>query len=603
MSLASLIYVAARQSLRAFAEAFAWYLDKNDVEQEGLKLHENQSEIVEIQEWCEDNNVACRICSVKPRRAGSSTISVTSMYHALMKRTRRGCIMAGRPFQLYSLFKMLRLLALKDRTTKQRAQVLTEVARFPNGSEVVAVNAASESSAVSAGFTFLIVTELSKWATEGVAAAAPVLSAALKCVPYLPGTTIIIESTAEGVGDEFHRIYSTGITFAELKAGKIGYVKVFTPWFKFRDSVLEASKMGINTVADLTADEIDLVRQYGLSLDQVAWMRYTIHDQCHDSFEEFKRDYPFNDVECFLLSGAKVFSMPAIKKMREMLPSYPPIAGVLDIREPKLAEKADPASVIFRPTSASEAKMVLIEYPTEGMKYVIGLDTMTGASAAVGSDPDNHGCIVWRAGFMQQGQWKPPRAVAMLVGDWELYVTKKKYIFIWDPDVLTEMVWRLMLYYGNCLLAGEINSDRGTLMNIHQRGGNVYFQKQWNKREQKDTNSLGWKTDEASRRHLISELGKGIREFANFDPMTGHSKERAEIFLAPILDEAEVFIRKNDGREEAMEGKHDDLIISSGIALCCMDQATTYHRPAGHLMSEPEWMRGSSAPAEKNQYA
>jgi hypothetical protein len=159
--------------------------------------------------------------------------------------------------------------------------------------------------------------------------------------------------------------------------------------------------------------------------------------------------------------------------------------------------------------------------------------------------------------------------------------------FIVDPDVLTEMVWRLSLFYGKCLVAGEINSDRGTLMSIHQRGGRVYFQKQWNNREQKETNSMGWKTDENSRKFCLAEIGKGIREYANIDPMTGHSKERIEIYLAPVLDELEAFVRLSSGREEAMSGKHDDHVLGSSIGLCCLDQATTYHVVQGQMMNNP----------------
>lgn len=485
------------------------------------------------------------------------------------------------------MFKMLRLMARKDRTTQQRANVLDKEARFPNGSYCLRVNASGEDAAVSGGFTFLHVTELAKWAQDGVAAAAPVLSAALKCVPFLAGTTIIIESTCEGTGDEFHRIYSTGITFEELKAGKVGYVKVFAPWFEFSDAVLDPSRMDISSEADLNPQERELAKQYNLSLAQIAWMRYTIKDQCHGSFDEFKRDYPFNDVECFTLSGSRVFSIQGIQAMRSLFTSFPVIPGVLDVRDKVAIEKGDPTAINFRPTSPEEARLVVVERPVDGMKYVVWLDTMTGASAATGEDPDNHSCGVWRAGHFKQGVWMPPRAVALLVGDWALYLRSKKFVFIDDPDILTEMVWRLAVYYGNCLVAGEINSDRGTLMLIHQRGGKVYFQKQWNKREQKETNAMGWKTDEHSRARLIGELGKGIREYTNFDPVHGPSKERVEVYLPPVLDEYESFIRLSTGREEAMSNKHDDHVIGSGIGLCCLDQATTYHRPQGHRIGDP----------------
>lgn len=604
MSLASLIYVAARQSLRAFVESFAVIQLKNDSEIEGYKPHAYQSKIIEIIEWCESNSVPCRITGLKPRRGGSSTISITALYHALMKSMRRALILVGKDYQGMMMFKMLKLLADKDRTTKNRAKVLDTEARFPNGSYCVRVNASGEDAAVSGGFTFMHVTELAKWAQEGCAAASAVLSNALKCVPFLPGTVIIIESTAENSGDEFHRIYSTGITFEQLKAGAVGYVKVFAAWFEFNDHILDPKSMGIESIEDLTHEERELSGEYHLSLEQIAWMRYTIKDQCHGSFDEFKRDYPFNDTECFMLSGSKVFSMVGLKKMRDMLPSFPPIAGVIDIRDPLLLAKgkAEPAAVTFRPTSPDNCKMILIEYPTEGMKYVIGGDMMTGASSAIGENPDNHSIVVWRTGYHQAGKWYPPRSVAMLIGDYAEYLAKKKYTLIWDQDILTEEVYRLALFYGNAMVCNEINTDRGMAMTLRERGINVLVQKQWNKREQKETNSLGWKTDQFSRGKLIGELGKGIREFANFDPLTGHSKERIEIYLAPILDECEAFVRLSSGREEAMQGKKDDNVIASGIALCCLDQAITYHRPAGRA-DEPEWMRGSSSPTEKNQYA
>lgn len=558
----SSLKAVAGSSLRAFCETFAWIQNKWDAEQEGFRPHVYQSKIIEIEEWCEANDVPCRIVGLKPRRGGSSTVAIAILYHRLKKALRRACILGGSDYQGNMMFKMLRLMARKDRSTKERANVLDKEARFPNGSYCLRVNASGEDAAVSGGFTFLHVTELAKWAQDGVAAAAPVLSAALKCVPFLPGTTIIIESTAEGRGDEFSRIYETGITFEELKAGKVGYVKVFAPWFEFDDAVLEAARMNINSETDLTGEEQELSKQYNLTWQHIAWMRYTIKDQCHESFDEFKRDYPFNDVECFTLSGARVFSITALQQMRAKLTSFPSIPGTLDIRDRIAFEKGDPVAVAFRPCSPEEARLVVIEQPRDGMKYVIWLDTMTGASAATGDDPDNHSCGVWRAGFFHQGVWMPPKAVALLVGDWALYLRSKKFVFIVDPDVLTEMVWRLALFYGNCLVAGEINSDRGTLMSIHQKGGKVYFQKQWNKREQTETNSMGWKTDEHSRNRLIAELGKGIREYANFDPLHGQSKERVEIYLAPVLDECESFVRKSKGREEAMAGKHDDCFVA-----------------------------------------
>jgi hypothetical protein len=498
------------------------------------------------------------------------------MYHRLKKKTMRGCVMAGSEFQGNSLFGMLRLMATRDRTINQKTQVLDSVARFPNGSVVDRINGSNPSAGLAAGYEFMIVTELSKWAQEGVAAADEVLNGALKCVPYLPGTVIIIESTADGVGNEYHRRYQQAITFDELKAGKEGYVKIFTPWFEFRDHVKEPSTENIRSIDDLTQDEKDLSAKYQLTLEQVAWMRYAVKELCGGDFEDFKENYPFNDIECFLLTGRKAFSAKGLEKMKEQLPAHPPMLGNIDYR------RGSKNSVVWRSSSPQDCRVVLIEQPKDGLKYLISVDPMTGASQTGSEDPDNHSVIVWRSGYFERARWIPPRTIGMLVDDWELWTRERKFVLQWDIDILAEQVWRLSLYFGNCVIVPEMNMDRGLVELLKVKNANLYIRKLWNKREQVESNAYGWVTDKETRGMLISELGKGIREFANIDPITGHSKERVELFLAPIIDEAETFIVRQNGRAEAMQGKHDDQIFGSGIGLCCLDQATTYLRPGGH---------------------
>lgn len=581
----SLVVHACKASLRAFVETYCWIQNKFDAEQEGFSPHTYQEKIIEISDWCEANNVPCRIVGLKPRRGGSSTVVIAILYHRLMKQLRRACILVGREYQGMMMFKMLSTMAKKDRSNPIKAQVLDTEARFPNGSYCVRVNASGEDAAVSGGFTFLHVTELAKWAQEGVAAAASVLSAALKCVPFLPGTTIIIESTCEGVGDEFHRIYTTGITFEELKAGKVGYVKVFAPWFEFRDAVLDPPSMGLNSLEDLTRDEVDLSARYSLTLAQIAWMRYTVHDQCHDSFDEFKRDYPFNDVECFSLTGRKCFSQRGIEKMKQDSAKFPYSMGVLDF--PK-GPSHNATTAIWRAASPEDCRFLRWEQPRDGMKYLVAVDSMTGASQTVGEDPDSHFVAVWRAGYFERGQWRPPKIVCHLMDDMEAWIRSRTYTLQWDIDVLEEQIWRLALYYGNCMIVPEMNKDRGIVELLKLRNGaNIYVRTQFNRREQTESNALGWVTNGENRGRMITLLQQGIREYANVDPVKGWSQDRCEIYSPVILDQLETFIIKSDGRTEAMSGRHDDAVLATAIGLATIDGASTYQRPQGAPLYDP----------------
>jgi hypothetical protein len=591
----STICAMARENLGVFFEGYCWIQEKGGAFREGAPMHADQRKTVEVIRWCRENKKPCRILKLKPRRGGSSTISTAALYNDLMSATKRGCIMGGSEFQGNSLFSMLRLMSMRDRTVKQRAQVLDAVARFPNGSTVDRINASNPTAGLAAGYEFMIATELAKWSQEGVAAADEVLNGALKCVPYLPGTTIIIESTADGCGNEYHRRYQKSITFDELKAGKEGYVRIFSAWFEFEDYVKEPSSEGISSDDDLTQEERDLKSEYSLTLSQIAWMRHSVSEYCGNNFEDFKENYPFNDVECFLLTGRKAFSATGLQKMKDQIYAHPTMLGTLDLR------KGMEDSVVWRSATPAETRMVLLEHPVPGRKYLISVDPMTGASQTSGDDPDNHGVTIWRSGFFDQGRWCPHKIVGMLVDDWELWMRERKYSLRWDIDVLTDQVWRAALYFGNCMIIPEMNMERGMVELLKLKGANIYIRKLWNKREQIESNAYGWVTTPETRGRIVTELAKGIREFGNIDPIRGHSVERVEIFLPPILDEIETFILRENGRAEAMQGKHDDLVLSAGIGLCCIDQATTYQRPQGQS-EEPAWMREQQPTKERSQY-
>ncbi len=428
---ASLVANACRSSLGAFFGSFCWIQEKGGAFREGASLHTDQQKTVDVIHWCRANKKPCRIVKLKPRRGGSSTISTAALYNDLADETKRGCIMGGSEFQGNSLFAMLRLMAARDRTVNKRATVLDAIARFPNGSTVDRINASNPTAGLAAGYEFMIVTELAKWASEGVAAADQVLNGALKCVPFLPGTTIIIESTADGVGNEYHRRYQQCITFEELKDGKEGFVKIFTPWFEFPDYVKEPISEGLLSFDDLTVPERELAGEYSLDLSRIAWMRYAIKELCGGDFDDFKENYPFNDIECFLLTGRKAFSAAGIKQMRADIPRFPYSVGNLDF-----VVGSQEKAVNWRPSSEEHCSVMRWEVPREGMKYLLAVDPMTGASQTTGADPDNHGVVVWRAGFFEQGQWHAPRVVAHLIDDLVAYKNKKLYELRWDIDVL-----------------------------------------------------------------------------------------------------------------------------------------------------------------------
>ena len=118
---------------------------------------------------------------------------------------------------------------------------------------------------------------------------------ALQAVPDMPGTEVILESTANGLGNYFHQMWQ------EAEAGKSPYVAIFIPWFwadEYRQSV--------PANFSLTADEAEYQEAHGLTLEQMAWRRSKIAELGGDE-GRFRQEYPATAVEAFHASGSDSF--------------------------------------------------------------------------------------------------------------------------------------------------------------------------------------------------------------------------------------------------------------------------------------------------------
>lgn len=118
----------------------------------------------------------------------------------------------------------------------------------------------------------------------------------VQAVPNLPGTEIILESTANGVGGEFHERWQ------KAEAGVGDYIAIFVPWFwteEYREPVPPSFKM--------TEEEALYASQYELDLEQMVWRRAKI-DELGDLM--FKQEYPASANEAFQTTGHDSFISP-----------------------------------------------------------------------------------------------------------------------------------------------------------------------------------------------------------------------------------------------------------------------------------------------------
>lgn len=534
--------------------------------------------------FCEARGLPCRILILKPRQKGSTTYSGANIYTRLRRKRTSACIIGGQYSQTANAWKIIDLYNEHDAFDwGNTGTVNTEKGAWSNGSELVPETARDYDAGRSGTFQALLATEVARWAEEGAANAKDVLAGILKCVPALPDTLVILETTAKGASGDFYERWGRARTPEEFMANPVpgDYVRIFAPWFEFEDSAFRLTpeqKDEIRRTLDAEEwyrGEQELIDAYGNNeagfsrlgssvvahdvWEQLAWRRWAIENECERDVEVFNQDYPDTPENAFLRSGRRRFNNAGLAVLAKRKSQRAPRLGVLD-------ELDDGRRVVWRETPAAEAAYHIWEQPMVDRRYLIPVDTMTGASQTSGDDPDCHSVPVLRAGWWESGRgWHPPAVVARIVPECR-----------WDIDILEAHVWRLALYYGGnpqgCLIVPEINMDRGLVELLKLRGARIYERRTYNRREQRMTGALGWQTNSATREPIIEGLARAIREF-------DREGEGVELWCPHIIKQLENFIVKPNGRSEAERGWHDDDVLALAIGLATISGATPYVLP------------------------
>lgn len=121
----------------------------------------------------------------------------------------------------------------------------------------------------------------------------------LQAVPESPGTEVILESTANGLGNFFHQKWS------DAERGIGDFIAVFVPWYwqeEYRKDVPDGF--------ELDAEEQEYAALYGLTLGQMAWRRNKIAELKDPAL--FKQEYPATAAEAFQMSGHDSYIKPAL---------------------------------------------------------------------------------------------------------------------------------------------------------------------------------------------------------------------------------------------------------------------------------------------------
>lgn len=120
----------------------------------------------------------------------------------------------------------------------------------------------------------------------------------LQAIPDEDGTEVFKESTANGVGNYFHKEWQ------DAEAGLSEYIAIFVPWY-WSPEYRKAVPPGFT----LDEEEEKYASAYGLDLEQMAWRRAKIIE-LKDALL-FKQEYPATAAEAFQVSGSDPYIEPS----------------------------------------------------------------------------------------------------------------------------------------------------------------------------------------------------------------------------------------------------------------------------------------------------
>lgn len=162
----------------------------------------------------------------------------------------------------------------------------------------------------------------------------------LQAVSNEPNTEVILESTANGIGNYFHSLWKAA------SSGASEYQAIFVPWYWQPEYTLKQE--GFSP----TEEESELLRFHGddgLTLEHLCWRRTKIGELSRDydaGLELFKQEYPFTANEAFLNPIDNVF-IPSKYVMRARKSDVQSEAGLIIGVDPAIGDN-DRTAIIRR---------------------------------------------------------------------------------------------------------------------------------------------------------------------------------------------------------------------------------------------------------------
>lgn len=487
-----------------------------------LKLNEPQMKYYNVIKQLYEEKKPIRIIILKARQMGFSTETESIIFkNVVTNHNYNAGIVAHKEDSTTNLFNMSKRMleylpeSIKPEQKKSNAKEL--VFNNENGtgldSKIKCMTAGGKGIGRSDTFTALHLSELAFW--EGNKQ--DILLGLLQAVPNIPESIVIIESTANGF-DYFKELWDKAV------AGENDFYPLFVGWNELSEYKMQY------TGFQLTEEEKELQSLYNVSLEQLEWRRWCIKNNCGGDIDKFKQEYPISPEEAFISTGKCYFNKAnIIKRINELRNIKPVIRGSFScfydgvrIRGKKFNEEKKGSIKIYK-------------YPENNVPYVIGGDT-----AGEGSD------------------YFTAHVINNITGE-QVAVLKQQY----DEIEYVKQMYCLGMFYNKALLGPESNFSTYPIQKLIELNyPNIFVRKKEDTYSNKYEKSFGFKTTSITRPLILGNLQEIVKD------------EIEKICDIETLREMLTFIVNKNGRAEAEEGYHDDLVMALAISYYIRTQQT-----------------------------
>ena len=409
------------------------------------------------------------------------------------------------------------------------------------GSAIKIETAKNKSAGRSDTVNFLHASELGAW-ENGEDLVASLMQTVPDAEVMEKPSMVFLESTAEGRGNYFHKEYVAAVN------KKNNYQPLFAPWWILDTYERDATFEDLGQLNDYESFLVELMRKGHETLGhkftvgeesiprKLAYYRRKAKDFAATP-ERLPQEYPSTWEESFIASGKNVFNPLALQEMeKDATPLEDANYYKITPLEDRPYEEFELENIPFEENETLDdftykAPLKIWDKPKPYKEYVIGADVAEG---------------------LKGGDF----SVATVVD-----VSTMEVVARWrghcDPDKFGEILGALGTYYNYALIGVEVNNHGLTTVqklrdtfytNLYKRDRG--YDEEW----ETPTVNLGWKTDMRTKRLMIDDLIKLVRERV--------IKDKDIVFI----NEAFSYVRDERGRMNAEEGSHDDVVMSTAIA-------------------------------------